>query len=115
MPRVLLTLTALITAIVVAAGCGKDDAASSAGAGLSPAGSLMYGEATLEPEGDQKAAIDSIVEKFPGEGGAGDRIRELLEEAFAESDAGALLRQGRGAVAGRRGRLLRVATQRRRG
>lgn len=88
MVRVLLTLTALITAIVVAAGCGQDDVSSSAAAGLAPAGSLMYGEATLEPDGDQKAAIDSIVEKFPGEGGAGERIRELLEQAFAESDAG---------------------------
>src|SRR5688500_17013522 len=87
-PRILLTVSALLTAIIVAAGCGKDDASSSAAAGLAPAGSLMYGEATLEPEGDQKAAIDSIVAKFPGEGGAGDRIRKLMEQAFAESDAG---------------------------
>ena len=88
MPRILLTLTALLTAIVVAVGCGSDGSSSSAAAGLAPAGSVMYGEATLKPEGDQKAAIDSLVEKFPGQGGAGERIRELMEKAFAESDSG---------------------------
>jgi Protein of unknown function (DUF3352) len=88
MPRILLTLTALLTAIVVTAGCGSDESSSSAPAGLAPAGSVMYGEATLKPEGDQKAAIDSLVEKFPGQGSAGDRIRSLMEKAFAESDSG---------------------------
>ena len=48
----------------------------------------MYGEATLKPDGDQKAAVDSLVAKFPGEGGAGDRIRTLMEKVFAESDSG---------------------------
>jgi hypothetical protein len=88
MPRILLTLTALLTAIVVAAGCGSDDSASSPAAGLAPAGSVMYGEATLKPDGDQKAAIDSLIEKFPGQGSAGDRIGSLMEKAFAESDSG---------------------------
>ena len=88
MPRALLTVTALLTAIVVAAGCGNDSSSSSAAAGLAPAGSLMYGEATLKPDGDQKAAVDSLVAKFPGEGGAGDRIRTLMEKVFAESDSG---------------------------
>ena len=88
MPRILLTLTALLTAIVVAAGCGSDGSSSSSAAGVVPAGSLIYGEATLEPEGDQKAAIDALIEKFPGEGSAGERIRDLMEKAFAESDTG---------------------------
>jgi Protein of unknown function (DUF3352) len=88
MPRILLTLIALLTTIAVAAGCGSDGASSSGAAELSPAGSIMYGEVTLKPEGDQKQAIDSIVEKFPGEGGAGERIRSLMEDAFAESGSG---------------------------
>ena len=88
MLRALLTVTALLSAIVVAAGCGNDNSSSSAAAGLAPAGSLMYGEATLKPDGDQKAAVDSLMAKFPGEGGAGDRIRTLMEKAFAESDSG---------------------------
>jgi hypothetical protein len=88
MPRILLTLTALLTAIVVAAGCGGDGSSASDGASLAPAGSFMYGEVTLEPEGDQKAAIDTLIAKFPGEGSAGDRIRRLMEKAFSESDSG---------------------------
>jgi hypothetical protein len=88
MPRILLTLTALLTTFALAAGCGSDGSSSSGAAGLAPAGSLMYGEATLEPEGDQKAAIDALLRKFPGEGGAGQRIRELMEQALAESDSG---------------------------
>lgn len=88
MPRILLTLTALLTASVVAVGCGSDGGSSSAASAVAPAGSVMYGEATLKPEGDQKAAIDSLVEKFPGEGPAGERVRDLMEKAFAESDSG---------------------------
>jgi uncharacterized protein DUF3352 len=88
MPRFLLTITALTTAIALAAGCGSDGASSSGAASLAPAGSLVYGEATLRPEGDQKAAIDELVSKFPGEGSAGDRLGRLMEKAFAESDSG---------------------------
>ena len=88
MTRILLTLAALLTAAAVAVGCGSDGGASSAASALAPAGSAMYGEATLKPEGDQKAAIDSLVEKFPGQGAAGERIRKLMENAFADSDSG---------------------------
>jgi hypothetical protein len=87
MPRILLTLSALTAAIVIAAGCGDDSTSSSGAASLAPAGSLVYGEATLHPEGDQKAAIDELISKFPGEGSAGDRVRRLMEQAFAESDS----------------------------
>jgi hypothetical protein len=87
MPRLLLILIVLITAIAVAAGCGNDSSGSSSAASLAPASSLVYGEATLRPEGDQQAAIDELVSKFPGEGSAGDRLRRLMEKAFAESDS----------------------------
>ena len=60
MPRLLLILAVLTTSIVVAAGCGRDGASSSDAASLAPAGSLVYGEATLRPEGDQKAAIEAL-------------------------------------------------------
>jgi hypothetical protein len=88
MPRIVLTLTALITAIVVAAGCGSDGASSSGATELAPAGSVVYGEATLRPEGDQRAAIEALIERFPGNGNAADRIRALMQKAFAESDSG---------------------------
>jgi hypothetical protein len=86
MPRILLTVTALLTAIVVA-GCGSDGSSSSSSgaATLAPAGAAIYGEVTLDPEGDQEQAIASIIEKFPGEGSAGERISKLLEGAFSGS------------------------------
>lgn len=87
MLRLVFTFTALTTAIALAAGCGSDGASSSDAASLAPAGSLVYGEATLRPEGDQKAALDNLIEKFPGEGGAGERLGRLMERAFAESDS----------------------------
>jgi hypothetical protein len=88
MPRILLTITVLTTAIAFAAGCGSDGASSSDAASVAPAGSLLYGEATLRPEGDQKTALDDLVARFPGEGGAGDRVGRWLEMLVAESDSG---------------------------
>ena len=88
MSRILLTLTALLSAVAVATGCGNDDPGASGAPSLVPAGSVVYGEATLDPEGDQQAAINSLIEKFPGQGSAGDRIRGLLEQAFSKSDTG---------------------------
>ena len=87
MPRLLVTLIALATATVAAAGCGNDGASSSDATSLVPARSLIYAEVTLRPEGDQKAAIEELISKFPGEGNAGDRIRRLMEQALAEEDS----------------------------
>jgi Protein of unknown function (DUF3352) len=87
MPRFLVTLIVLTTATVAAAGCGSDGSSSSSGAAsVAPAGSVMYGEVTLRPEGDQKAGIEALVTKFPGEGSAGDRIQQLMETLFAEAE-----------------------------
>jgi len=88
MPRILLTITVLLSAIAVAAGCGSGGSSASGAASLAPAGAVVYGEATLDPSDDQQAAIDGLIEKFPGEGSAGERIRGLLEKAFSESDTG---------------------------
>jgi len=88
MPRTPLTFTALLTTIAVASGCGSDDGSASGGASLAPAGAIMYGEATLAPEGDQRAALDALARKFPGRGDAGQRVRSLMEKAFSESDSG---------------------------
>jgi hypothetical protein len=88
MPRILLTITALLSAIAVAAGCGNGGSSASGAASLAPAGAVVYGEATLDPSDDQQAAIDALIDRFPGEGSAGERIRGLLEKAFSESDTG---------------------------
>jgi Protein of unknown function (DUF3352) len=87
MRKLLLILAALSIAAVVAAGCGNDEEAASGAAELAPAGAVMYGEVTLEPEGDQKEAIDAILAKFPGGGQAGDKLKDLIEKAMRESDA----------------------------
>ena len=74
-------------AAFVAVGCGKEDQAASGASELVPAGSVIYGEATLKPEGDQKEAIDAILAKFPGGGEAGDKLKDLIEKGLRESEA----------------------------
>jgi hypothetical protein len=87
MRKLLLTLVVVSIAALVAIGCGKQDQAASGAAELVPAGSVIYGEATLKPEGDQKEAIDAILAKFPGGGQAGDKLKDLIEKGLRESDA----------------------------
>jgi len=85
--RSLLALLSALSIAVVIAACGGDDAGTSSAAELVPAGSTIYAEFTLEPDGDQQAAIEAIVSKFPGGEGATGRIRELIEQGLRESDA----------------------------
>ena len=54
-----------------AAAGGSENEAASGASELVPAGAALYGEATLDPSGDQKQAINSILAKFPGGGGSG--------------------------------------------
>jgi Protein of unknown function (DUF3352) len=84
--RRLALVAALLLAVAVAAGCGSDKKSSAAE--LAPRGSIVYGEATLKPEGDQKQAIERLVAKFPGTGDPGARIQKLIEDALRESDSG---------------------------
>ena len=86
MRKLLLTIAVLVLP-VVAAGCGNTNEAASGASELVPAGSVIYGEANLKPEGDQKQAIDSILSKFPGGGEAGDKLEDLIEKGLRESDA----------------------------
>ena len=87
MRKLLLTLAVLVLPVSFAAGCGNTNEAASGASELVPAGSVMYGEANLKPEGDQKQAVDSIMSKFPGGGEAGDKLKSLIEKAMRESDA----------------------------
>ena len=85
--RTLALLVALVSIpVLVAAGCGDDEAASSA-TSLAPAGAWAYAEVDLDPSGDQKQAIDDLIGKFPGEGSAGERLRSLIEDGLRASDA----------------------------
>ncbi len=85
--RKLIATLAILSIAVVAVGCGRNDQAASGAAELVPAGSVMYGEATLKPEGSQKEAIDAILAKFPGGGQAGDKLKDLIEKGMRKSDA----------------------------
>jgi hypothetical protein len=84
MRKLLLLIAVLLVPAALAAGCGNNDEAASGASELVPAGSVMYGEADLAPEGDQKQAIDSILSKFP-DGQAG--LADLIEKGLRESDA----------------------------
>ena len=86
MRKLTLLVAVLSIPVLVALGCGSDESASS-GTSLAPAGALAYGEVDLEPSGYQKQAIDALAAKFPGEGSAGERLRNLIEEGLRSDDA----------------------------
>jgi Protein of unknown function (DUF3352) len=85
MRKLVLTLLTLAITVVAAAGCGDTSGAASGASELVPAGSVAYGEVTLDPEGDQKQAIDTILSKFPGEGQAVERLKALIGRGLRES------------------------------
>ncbi len=87
MRKLILILLVLSASAVAVAGCGSEDEAASGASELVPERAAFYGEATLKPEGEQKEAIDAILAKFPGGGGAGDKLKELIDKALRESDA----------------------------
>src|SRR5918995_3594375 len=87
MRKLILILLVLSASVFAAGACGSEDEAASGASELVPASAAFYGEATLKPEGEQKEAIDAILAKFPGGGGAGDKLKELLDKALRESDA----------------------------
>jgi hypothetical protein len=86
MRKLALLLAVVFSPVLVALGCGNDEAASSA-TSLAPAGAQFYGEVDLDPSGDQKQAVDELIGKFPGEGSAGERLRGLIEKGLRDSDA----------------------------
>ena len=85
MRKLLITVAALYVTALPVAGCGGNEQSASSAAELIPAGAVMYGEATLKPEGDQKAALDSLLAKFPGGGQAGEKLKEAIEKGLRES------------------------------
>ena len=85
MRRLLITIAALSVTALPVAGCGGNEQEASSAAELVPGGAVMYGEATLKPEGDQKAALDSLLAKFPGGGEAGQKLKEAIEKGLQES------------------------------
>ncbi len=86
MTKLLRALTALcLIALVVAAaaGCGSSSGSGSGSntAGMAPASSFFYAEATIDPSGGQESAMRSILGDLPGTGAPQDRLNKLLEKA----------------------------------
>jgi hypothetical protein len=82
--RLLVLLTLLAACLPVA--CGADTA--SAPNQLAPAGSVFYGEVTIKPSGDQKADLDAVFRKLPGNKSFDQLVQEGLTKSFEESDSG---------------------------
>ena len=87
MRKLLVTLAVLSVIALPVAGCGDDGQGASSALELVPAGSSVYGEVTIKPEGDQKEQVDALLSKFPGGDNAGATLKDLVERAFRESDA----------------------------
>ncbi len=87
MRKLLLSLAVLSVIALPVAGCGAEEESASSALELVPAGSPLYGEVTIKPEGDQKQSVDAILSKFPGGGEAGEKLKELIEKGLTESDA----------------------------
>jgi Protein of unknown function (DUF3352) len=85
MRKLLATVAVLTMPVLAGAGCGNQDEAASGASELVPAGAVVYGEANLMPEGDQKRSVEAILAKFPGGGQAGDKLKELIEKGLRES------------------------------
>lgn len=87
------TWTGVLVAIAVSAvsGCGGGSSGSGADtASVVPRSAFFYGEAVVDPEGDQEEAVRSIVGKFPGEGPPEQRLEKLVSDALRDSDEGKL-------------------------
>ena len=69
MRELLLTIAVLSVTAVPVAGCGGDDEAAAGASELAPAGAAFYGELTIKPDGDQKAAATPSSPSSPAAGG----------------------------------------------
>lgn len=88
--RSLFLVLGALAALTLAA-CGDDDSGGDSGpdpATVTPADSLVYVEATVKPEGEQKDDLESALEKLTGDADPGAAIREEIEDAVSEGDSG---------------------------
>ena len=75
-------LAALLSAVVISA-CGEDDAAVGSAREAAPADAVLYAEATIRPEGEQREQLDSVLERFGGVD-PGELIVGQLDAAAAD-------------------------------
>jgi hypothetical protein len=82
---------ATIAAAIAILGCGDDDDGSEAtpspAAALVPPDAVVYADAVVRPEGDQREQVESALGALLGEDDPGATIIEALEAEFAAEDA----------------------------
>jgi Protein of unknown function (DUF3352) len=79
----LVALLAISLCAVALAACGEDESAVGSAREAAPADALLYFEAAIRPEGDQREQLDSVLERF-GEVDPGELIVSQLDAAAAE-------------------------------
>jgi hypothetical protein len=83
---------ALCAAVALLVACGSSSGGSSdSGSGpdpasLVPADAPLYGDFVVKPQGDQKDAVESFLEKITGSQDAGSTIVSKLDQSFAKDD-----------------------------
>jgi hypothetical protein len=85
-PRISLFL-ALAAAVAVAAllaACGGDDGGGGDPAALVPAGTPVYVEGSIRPQGELKSDTDAAISTVSGFDDPGARIADLIDQALAE-------------------------------
>jgi Protein of unknown function (DUF3352) len=87
----LLTLVALLAALLLAA-CGSDDADTvAAGPGpavVAPPAAIVYAEALVRPSGDAEEGVRAALRKTFRVDDPGAELRRLIDEGLAKSDLG---------------------------
>ena len=111
MPRILLTITALLSAIAVATGCGNSGSSASGAASLAPAGAAHLRRGHARPERRPAGRDRRADREVPRRGQRGRAHPRAAGEGVQRVGHRALVRRGHRAVAGRPGRLLRLVVQ----
>jgi hypothetical protein len=83
---VLFLATAALAALAIAGCGGGSDSSSSDPASLAPATAPVYIEATVQPQGEMKANVESLVQRVAGIDNIGDKVVEEVEKAAQSSD-----------------------------
>ena len=76
-------LLAALLGVVVISACGEDDGAVGSAREAAPADTVLYAEATIRPEGEQREQLDSVLERFGGVD-PGELIVGQLDAAAAD-------------------------------
>lgn len=70
---------AVVVTAVAGAGCGQSETPGPAA--LVPKDSIIYGQVTLDPEGDQEKAVTELAARFPG----GDDLAQQIEKGLTQT------------------------------